>query len=221
MKKLVPFLGFLVFLTSCGPGRYMTSTLTRYDISKVTIIEPESFITYIDKNDFDRERHDVRLSDIAASNVLEGTQDYLSDYYLVENLYLDSASRRIVFHETGQLMEYCKSAYSVEEIPFPPALDSLMWSNEIDYAVCMLHHGFSRDKSNYRRQIAWGFFSELFFGVGYYPTKSLSDLMICILDRRNQKVAFYNRKVMEDREPYDRRTTDRQIERIFDKYFED
>ncbi len=210
----------LLLLTSCGPGRYMTSTLTRYDISKLTVLEPASYISHIARGDGNKQMPNDSLTNRARNNVWTGVCDYLSAYYLVDQMFFDSAARVPVIHEIDQLMGYGKSSYTVDEIPYPPSIDSLMWVHDIDYAVCILHAGFTREKGNYGRQLALGITMDLVLGSGSYPTKAFSELMICILDKQNQQVAFFNSHMGEDHEPMHKNVTDKQIQRIFKQYFE-
>jgi hypothetical protein len=219
MKKYIIFLLIAFTLASCGPGKYMTSEISRYDISKVTIFEPVTYISYIEAGKMNRMEYSDSLTYMASYNLLTGVSEYLSDYYLVDLLYLDSTSRELVFHQIDQMMGYAGSSYEVEEIPFPPSLDSLMWINNIDYGVCILHTGFARQKKNYRRQLALRVLMEVFADVAVYPTRAVSELRIVILDRKNQKVAFYNSHVGDDHDPYFKPVTDQQIQRIFRKFF--
>jgi hypothetical protein len=95
-----------------------------------------------------------------------------------------------------------------------------MVDNNIDYAICIYHSGFSRERGNYGAQIAKGFAIGLLTLGMYYttPIKASSNIFICILDRRNLNIALYGKNLRQDFEPGEKKNTDRQLNKIFDKY---
>ena len=55
----------------------------------------------------------------------------------------------------------------------------------------------------------------------YYqtPIKSNSTLYAMIVDNKNKSVAFYNKSVLQDREPTEKENIIKQIDKVFEKYF--
>lgn len=210
-----------LLLSSCAPKQLMTSEKKLETIEKLTLIKPATAISLISKGDGNKTHYNDSLSAVANENVTMGIIRQLSDYFPVDKISLDSLSRQVVENEIYQMARMIQYQKKINNIPFPPYIDSIMKSNNIDYALCVLHIGFSREKGNYGSQVAKGALTGLLTLGMYYttPVKAVSELTICILDRKNMNIAFHNKSTLQDKEPIDEETTDKQIKAIFDEYF--
>ena len=139
----------------------------------------------------------------------------------VNILPLDSASNELVDHQVYQMFEMIQVQRNIQQLALPPSVDSIMQVHNIDYALCALHRGFSREKGNYGAQVAKGIIiGVLTLGmIVPLPIKAVSEFSVCIIDRQNQNIAFHNRSFFQDLDPVDKSVTDKQIEQLFKKYY--
>lgn len=222
MKKIIILtISILILVSSCGPGQLMTSGIPPDSIGEITIINPVTSILLIKKGLLEPEEYDDSLTLRAEENVLLETKKYLSDFFLINDLKLDLATQEIVDNEVFQMVSLVKSNRRIENIPFPPTIGSIMQSKNIDYAVCILHVGFTREKGSLATQIALGAALDLLTEEENSDVvKAESNLTICILDRPNSNIAFFNHNYQQGSEPIKKKVTDMQIHRIFKKYLE-
>ena len=223
MKATIPAFVVLsvVLLTSCAPKQLMTSDRKIESIKKTTLFKPATAISLISKGEGNKDHYSDSLSRIANENVIQGIKRQLSSYFLIDGIALDSLTQEIVDNEVYQMTKMIQYQKKITNIPFPPTIDSIMQSNSIDFALCVLHVGFSREKGNYGSQVAKGALTGLLTLGMYYttPVKSVSDLTICILDRNNKTIAFHNKSVLQEKEPIEKEITDKQIKALFDEYY--
>jgi hypothetical protein len=223
MKKNIPFLFILtiLLLSACAPKQLMTSETELETIQELNIFQPVSVISLIHQGDGNEAKYNDSLSTIARENISLGIYEYLSNRYSLENLTLDYLTQETVNNEIYQMTRFIQYQKTIENIPFPPTIDSIMKSNNSDYALCILQLGFSREKGNYGAQVAKGALTALLTLGMYYttPVKASSDLTICIIDRKSQSIIFHNKSILQENEPIEKKVTDKQIKSLFDEYF--
>jgi hypothetical protein len=223
MKTRTLTLAFLLILllNSCAPKQLMTSEKRIETIEEVTLFKPATAISLISKGEGNKAHFSDSLSTVANENVIMGIDRYLSNYFLINGIQLDSLLQEEVNNEIFQMSRMIQYQKKIVSIPFPPTIDSIMKTNNIDYALCVLHTGFSREKGNYGAQVAKGALTGLLTLGMYYttPIKAVSDLTICILDRNNHNIAFHNKNTLQEKEPIEEENTNKQIKAIFDEYF--
>jgi hypothetical protein len=110
---------------------------------------------------------------------------------------------------------------SIKNIPITPLIDSLLNANVKRFGLIIVQSGFTRTKGNFGGQIAKGIGMGILTMGMYYqtPIKANSTLYAMIVDNRNKNVAFYNKSVLQDKEPTEKENIIRQLNNIFEKYF--
>lgn len=218
-RFIIPFLcGLLFFAASCGTTRMLTSGVTANQVDEVLFLRPLTIISLIEKGN--RGTYDSVLSVMSEQNVTASLKEHIPERVRLVEQEFDPVMQYSIDSEIHRLIVQVENRQSIRNIRIPPLLDSLMSENETRYALCVFQDGFSRTKSNYGKQVAQGIMvGILTLGHTYYtPIKAYSTLICCIVDRQNQNIAFYRRKVREA-EPTDPQVIESQIEHILDPYF--
>jgi|AntAceMinimDraft_17_1070374.scaffolds.fasta_scaffold02449_8 hypothetical protein len=209
-----------ILITSCGTTKMLTSNIDPKKIDTLIFFKPISAIAYISKRNI--AIYDSKLSKIAEDHVVDGIKEYFSDNINIRTVRFDTVMQNRIDTVIISLINIVEKRGKINKIFVPETIDSIMIQMNVNYALCMFHSGFTRTSQNYSGQaekvVALGLFTFVMLN-NTVPFKATSNLWCCILDKKNNNIAFY-RKNFRQNEPVDKRITDKQISKIFNKYFE-
>jgi hypothetical protein len=137
----------------------------------------------------------------------------------------DSLGREQLQEEINFLITSAERNKILKDIPITPLIDSLMRTSEKRFGLIIVQYGFTRAKGNYGGQVAkaigMGILTGVLTGVSVYqtPIKANSTLYAVIVDNREKNIAFFNKSILQDREPREKNNITKQLNTIFEKYF--
>jgi hypothetical protein len=224
MKKII-ILWVVIFSASCSSPKFFTSGVNPSEIQEMIPIEPFSFITLIERGN--RGNYNDSISKYSEMVIDEALESFRDDLRLSSDVIytIDDQERRELEKEIDFLItsaERNKKKYSIE---ITPLVESLLDEYDQRFGLIILQDGFTRVKGNYGRQVAkavgLGIMTGVLTGVYYdnSPIKASSTLHVVIVDNQEKNVAFYNKSVLQNKEPTEIANIIRQINYVFEKYF--
>jgi len=214
-------------LCSCASQKFFTSGVAPVEITEMVKIEPFSFISLIEKgNDGVYNDSISAIAQIALNKSLETLREKLR--LSPEAIYVtDSLDRATLLQEIDFLIYSAEriKKKTKQNIGITPLIDSLLSAHDKRFGLFIIHNGFTRTKGNYGGQVAkaigMGIATGLLTGMAYYqtPIKSGSTINVVIVDNKEKNVAFYNKSIVQDREPTEKNTITQQLDVLFKKYF--
>jgi len=190
-------------------------------------VEPFSFISLIEKGNMGV--YNDSISKIAKNALNESLETFreklrlsLEEIYVTDTLAKKELEQEIDFFIREAERNKKKKNHTIE---ITPLVDSLLSVNDKRFGLLIIQNGFTRAKGNYGGQVAkaigMGVLTGLATGTAYYqnPIKSGSTVYVVIVDNQEKNVAFYNKSIMQDREPTEKENITKQLQNIFEKYF--
>ena len=221
MKRVKLFLWVAILCTSCSTSKILTSDVKSVEITEMLKIEPFSYVSLIEKGN--RSAYNDSISSSTQLVLNESLETFRGKLRLSsEEIKLtDSLERKKLERELNFLIMSAERNRSVKDIPITPLIDSLLNANDKRFGLIIVQSGFTRAKGNYGNQIAKGIGMGILTMGMYYqtPIKANSTLYAVIVDNKNRNVAFYNKSILQDKEPTEKENIIRQLNQIFEKYF--
>jgi len=223
--KNITLLWIVVFCVSCSSPKFFTSDVKPYEIKEMIKFEPLSFISLIERWNSgvydDSISYDAQIALNESLNAFSGVLRLSSD----EILMLDDFERNEFEQEINILISMAERNKKKYNIPITPLIESLLDEYDMRFGLIILQDGFTRTKRNYNRQIAFsiglGVLTGISSGVSTYqsPVKASSTLYAIIVDNKEKNVTFFNKSVLQNKEPTDKVNIFKQLNTIFTKYF--
>ena len=221
MKSVKLFLCVAILCTSCSTSKILTSDVKSVEITEMLKIEPFSYISLIESGN--RGAYNDSISRSTQTVLNESLETFRGKLRLSsEEIKLtDSVARKRLEQEFNFLIMSAERNRSIKGIPITPLVDSLLNANDKRFGLIIVQSGFTRAKGNYGGQIAKGIGMGILTMGMYYqtPIKSNSTLYAIIVDNKNRNVAFYNKSILQDKEPTEKENIIKQLNLIFEKYF--
>jgi len=225
--KRVLFLWVVILSASCSSSKFFTSDVKPLEINEMVKVEPLSFISLITKGNMGVYNDSIsKIANIALNESLETFREKLR--LSSEEIYVtDSLDRIALEHEIDFFIREAERNKKKKNhtIEITPLVDSLLSVSGKRFGLLILQSGFTRAKGNYGGQVAkaigMGVLTGLVTGMAYYqnPIKSGSTVYVVIVDNQEKNVTFYNKSIMQDREPTEKENITRQLQNVFNKYF--
>lgn len=221
MKKLILTSFWMLFLTSCGANKFLSSPTTPpNEISDLSYFEPLSYIQYIEKG------NKVALSDSLSKITFTKLDSILSHnkstYGLNSKIVInDHVVKSLFENELGYLSETIGLRRNLKNIPLTPTIDSILKSQNQRFALAIVATGFGRKKGNYGGQVAKGAAIGLLTLGMYVPTPIKSNLTLhaFIFDSEKNEIVFYNRSMPVEKDPTNSEFIKNQLISLFNGYF--
>jgi len=221
MKSVKLFLCVAILCTSCSTSKILTSDVKSVEITEMLKIEPFSYISLIESGN--RGAYNDSISRSTQTVLNESLETFRGKLRLSsEEIKLtDSVAIKRLEQEFNFLIMSAERNRSIKGIPITPLVDSLLNANDKRFGLIIVQSGFTRAKGNYGGQIAKGIGMGILTMGMYYqtPIKSNSTLYAIIVDNKNRNVAFYNKSILQDKEPTEKENIIKQLNLIFEKYF--
>jgi hypothetical protein len=210
----------VLFLVGCSGPKALTSNIKADEIQDLQKFETFSFITLIEKGN--RGMYNDTISKQSKDLFTNLLKSFRHKIPVTGELYTNDVHAR---NRMQKEIEYiCVSAdknQNIASLRITPTLDSLLETNNKRFGLVTVTVGFTRRKGNYAGQIAKG------VGVGILtlglfmptPIKANSTIYAAIVDAREDKVIYFHKSFMQDKEPLDVVVLSDQIERLFKNYF--
>ena len=225
--KIVLFLWIVILSVSCSSSKYFTSAVKPAEINEMIKVEPFSFVSLIDKGNMGVYNDSIsKIAKIALNESLETFREKLrlslEEIYMTDTLERNELMDEIDFFIREAERNKKKKNHTVE---ITPLVDSLLSVNGKRFGLFVIQNGFTRAKGNYGGQVAkaigMGVLTGLVTGTAYYqtPIKSGSTVYVVIVDNQEKNVAFYNKSIMQDKEPTEKENITKQLQTVFKKYF--
>jgi hypothetical protein len=227
MKKIVLFLCIAVLCAACSTSKFSTSDVKPVEITEMLKIEPFSYISFIERGNQGVISDSISRISKAVLNESLGTFSERLRLSPVEIILADSVERHKLEEELRILITTADRNKNVQNIPITPVVSSLLSTSGKRFGLIIVQNGFTRTRSNYGGQVAAqigiGILTGVLTGRSYYqnPIKANSILYAMIVDNQNKNVAFYNKNVLQDKEPVEKEHIIRQLNKVFEKYFWD
>ena len=226
MKKVL-FLWVVILSASCSSSKFFTSNVKPIEINEMIKVEPFSFISLIEKGNMGIYNDSIsKIAKIALNESLEIFREKLrlslEEIYVIDTLAKKELEQEIDFFIREAERNKKKKNHTIE---ITPLVDSLLSVNDKRFGLFIIQNGFTRAKGNYGGQVAkaigMGILTGLATGTAYYqnPIKSGSTVYVVIVDNQEKNVAFYNKSIMQDREPTEKENITKQLQNVFEKYF--
>ena len=190
-------------------------------------IEPFSYISLIEQGN--RHAYNDSVSNYAKIVLNEALEIFGERLGLApEKIEVTNFFDRVALEqELNYLIMTAGQSRSINNIPITPVVDSLLVANNKRFGLIVVQNGFTRAKGNYGGQVAKGVGLGILTGVltmgmvSVYqvPAKANSTLYAIIADSENKNIAFYNKSVLQGREPAEIENITKQLHNIFKKYF--
>ncbi len=223
MKNVTLFLCVVFLCISCSPSKFLTSDVMPDEITEMLKIEPLSYISLIESGN--RSVYNDSISKNTQLVLNESLETFKNKLHLSseEIVLTDSLIKNRLEREINFLIMSAERKRSINGISITPLIDSLLDANNKRFGLIIVQSGFTRAKGNYGGQIAKGIgIGILTLGMYYQtPIKANSTLYAMIVDNKNKNVSFYNKSVLQDKEPTEKENIIKQIKIIFEKYFWD
>ena len=224
MKKII-VLWIVLASASCSSPKFFTSGVNPFEINEMIKIEPCSFITLIDRGN--RGSYNDSISNYSEMVLNEALESFSRDLRLSsEEIYtVDNQERNELEQEIDFLISSAEQNKKKYNIEITPLVESLLDEYNQRFGLIILQDGFTRVKGNYGGQVAkaigLGILTGVVTGVSFYnsPVKASSTLHVIIVDNKEKNIAFYNKSILQEREPTEIETVKKQIMMVFDKYF--
>ena len=226
MKRML-FLWVVILSASCSSSKFFTSDVKPFEINEMIKVEPLSFISLITKGNMGVYNDSIsKIANIALNESLETFREKLR--LSSEEIYVtDSLDRIALEHEIDFFIREAERNKKKKNhtIEITPLVDSLLSISGKRFGLLILQSGFTRTKGNYGGQVAkaigMGVLTGLATGTAYYqnPIKCGSSVYVVIVDNQEKNVTFYNKSIMQDREPTEKENITRQLQKVFEKYF--
>ena len=227
MKRVKLFLLAAVLCTSCATSKFLTSDVKSFEITEMLKIEPFSYISLIETGN--NITYSESISNSTQLVLNESLQLFKGQLRLSseEIKPINSSEMNILEQEVNHLIMSAERNRSIEGIQITPFIESLLNASDKRFGLIIVQFGFTRDKGNYRNQVAKG----IGMGIGtailtmgmvsvyQVSTKANSTLHAMIVDNKNKNVAFYNKSVLKDKEPTERENIIKHLNKVFDNYF--
>jgi len=197
-----------------------SSDVKPVEITEMLKIEPFSYISLIETGN--RAVFNDSISRSTKTVLDESLETFREKLRLTseEAVITDSLERKKLEKELNFLILSAGLNRNISKLPITPLIDSLLTANDKRFGLIIVQSGFTRAKGNYGGQIAKGIgMGILTMGMYYPPIKSNSTLYAMIVDNQNKNAVFYNKSVLQDKEPTEKENIIKQLEKIFEKYF--
>ena len=228
MRRMKLFFGIVILCTSCSASKFLVSDVKSAAINEMLKIEPFSYISLIEQGNMSATYNDS-ISNYAkivlneALEIFRGRLNLSSEEIEI----IDSFERKALEQELNFLIMSAERNRSINNIPITPLIDSMLIANNKRFGLIVVQNGFTRAKGNHGGQIAKGVGMGIITGIltmgmvsSYQvPTKANSTLYAVIVDSENKNIAFYNKSVMQDKEPTEKENITKQLHKVFEKYF--
>ncbi|MFD2036848.1 hypothetical protein ACFSKL_18735 [Belliella marina] len=210
----------LLSLGSCATNKFRSAEVSPSEITDLRIFKPISFIEGINKG------NKAELSDSLSfySSVLWVDVLKQNDFRIplgkeieIDDPYFNTELEKQTIRFFDQLI----MAGNVGNVEVPPLVVAVLDDEKNRFGLLTIHAGFTRRKGNYGGQVA----KAVGIGIltlGMYapvPTKANSSVFVAIIDNSTSKTIFYNRSILTDKEPLDPKVLDKQINKLFKRYF--
>ena len=224
-KFIVCFLAIVIVFSSCSSAKYWTSEVKPFEIHNVLKVEPLSYISFIEKGNRGKLNDSIsQKAQMALGETLDMYRDHLclsSDEIVISELF----DYRKLENEINVLIQSAEKTNDVKKISIPPSLEFILSGNGKRFGLVVVQDGFLRSPKNYGNQVTkkfiLGLLAALSTGEIDYqdPLISVSTLYAVIVDNQEKNVAFFNKSTLQDIDPTDRETFERQINLLFANYF--
>ena len=225
--KRVFFLWVVILSVSCSSSKFFTSDVKPIEINEMIKVEPFSFISLIEKGNMGVYNDSIsKIAKIALNESLETFREKLrlslEEIYVTDTLAKKELEQEMDFFIREAERNKKKKNHTIE---ITPLVDSLLSVNDKRFGLFIIQNGFTRAKGNYGGQVAkaigMGVLTGLATGTAYYqnPIKSGSTVYVVIVDNQEKNVAFYNKSIIQDREPTEKENITKQLQNVFEKYF--
>jgi hypothetical protein len=217
MKINFVILVLFVTLVSCSTSQIVTNGTKAHEIKELAFFKPLTTVYYIENGN--NGNYSQVLSDSLQSSLTTIIDTLLKPTVKLKSLRVDSITNSKIELELVKITNTLEKIPFIDKIKIPTYLDSIMVTQNVDYALCVIHSGFIRSNSNYASKMAGGLLLGIAtLGMVYTVPIKGSSMMYCfILDHKKGNIAFYRTSKMTDTNPI--KYQKRQIEKIFNGYF--
>lgn len=231
MKRVLLFL-VIIFSISCSSAKFFTSDVNPAEINEMIKIEPFTYISLVESGNRTILNDSIsKISKILLNESLDTFREKLrlsSEDIIVTNSVdraeLEQEIDFLIMWAEGNINKRKKKRTNVE---IPLMIDYLLRTNDKRFGLIVVQQGFTRAKGNYSGQVAkaigMGILTGVATGTAYYqtPIKANSILYAMIVDTKEKNVAFYNKSVLQDKEPTVKENITKQLQFVFENYFWD
>jgi len=217
MKIKYVILVLVSTIVSCSTSQIITNGTKAQEIKELAVFNPLTTVYYIDKGNSGN--YNQVLSDSLQKSLRSLIDTILKPTVKLKPINIDPMINNKVKLEIVKITNILEKSPFIDKVRIPQFLDSIMVTQNIDYALCMVHSGFTRSNSNYASNLAGGLLLGIAtMGMVYsVPVKGSSMMYCCILDHKKGNIAFYRTSKMTDTNPI--KYQKRQLEKIFNGYF--
>jgi len=217
MKINFIILVLFVILVSCSTSQIVTNGTKAQEIKELAVFKPLTTVYYIDRGNSGN--YNQALSDSLQRSLTTLIDTLLKPSVKLKTLNIDLITNSKVEFELVKITNTLEKSPFIDKVKIPSYLDSLMVTQNVDYALCVVHSGFTRSNSNYASNIAGGLLLGIAtLGMVYTVPIMGSSMMYCfILDHKKGNIAFYRTREMTDTNPI--KYQKKQLEKIFNGYF--
>lgn len=208
-RKFHLLIGSFIFLSSCTTSSLMTSGISYKNLTKIDIVNPLVDISSIESGN--QRIYNKLMSDSITSILVNDTKSLFKDKN-INLVKLDTSAERKLYNEIFKAVTYIDRNFEISKIKFNETMDSILLSNNIDYAMFIMANGFFRLGNNYINQFIIGVFT------GYHPIKSTCHIRIMIIDRANKNIAFYRKTTPRVIQSLDSYKLNKEVSKIFNGY---
>lgn len=208
-----------MLFNSCGTGKMMVSSVRPDEIRQLKLIEPFSYISFIEKGN--RTEHNDSISMLSSALLVEVMDNLNGQIPLSDDVAaVGPETRSDLLQEMGILCASAERRKKGAEVALTSGIDSLVQGTGERFCLLILSTGFTRVKGNYGKQVAKGAALGLLTLGMYYqvPVKSNSTLYFIVADAQRHNVAFYKKHMYSEGDPLDKSVLTRQIRNIFKDY---
>lgn len=217
MKRISLFLAAAVALlaASCS-SMYVAKSDPSELVDDLLLIEPVSVIELLTDeemavidDDLSRENSEI------VSEIILGRPGY---FHVTDDAILtaDTTQDLLAFYNT--LISSSKKYKPL--VPVPGSIKSIIEASGKRYALCVVSHGFSRTKRNYRREVVRDIgIAILTLGSTVRVTnKNIYDPTVFIIDSQTGNVVFFNHMEPRTFDPLDRNKVSIFLTQLFSRY---
>lgn len=220
MRVLPILLWSVTLFASCATSKMMTSGVHASEITEMLKFEPLSYISVIEKGN--KSTFNDSLS-IQTTKVLSETLGMFEKLPLVDMNHNtnDSLRMREIEKEINFLVSSVIYNKNIKNLTIPPMIISSLKEHNKHFGLIVIQSGFTRAKGNFGGQVAKGIGLGI-LTMGMYvqsPIKSNSSIYAMIVDAQNNDITFYNQSLLQEKEPMEKKTIEKQLNMIFENYF--
>ena len=211
-------------MSSCSVSRYMSKNVNPEEISPMVLVQPLSFMEYVEKD----------------GSVVVDTENAGKNSAMVENyvrLSFPEVSQVVPLENAGNRDVLENELISLSDLNlvqvkkqsgyyYFPAIGNTILEQGYRYGIAVFSSGFTRDPKNYSKELTKSFLLGLVSTIVSLGTvtyieeanKYGSNVYLMIFDAENNKIVYFGRSVPSEANPLKEKTVCRQVASIRNRY---